>query len=167
MSTHLLVDVERLPDELQGQLASLASPVSAEDARHLASLLDDDDEDDREREARFQEITRRAEDRDQHAARMRRAINGEEPFLALGTYPRSQPRPHVDPLADERERDREDPLRLVRIVNEVARFTDDRRVIVEASVAHAERCGIPVTTFVPIITEAVRNLVRGGGRRAG
>jgi hypothetical protein len=44
MSTHLLVDVERLPDELQGQLASIASPVSAADARHLASLLDDEDE---------------------------------------------------------------------------------------------------------------------------
>lgn len=75
---------------------------------------------------------------------------------ALGAYKHLRYElPKVDPLAEVRQRDHDDPTRLRGLVREIATFTDDREQIVRAAVAHAEACGISEETFVPIIAAAL------------
>jgi len=70
-----------------------------------------------------------------------------------------------DPLEVERMKDREDPERLVRIVREIARFTDDVDLVIDAAVEHAEKCGISEAAFGPVIARAARELMQERRRR--
>ena len=70
--------------------------------------------------------------------------------------------PTIDPIAEMRARDHEDPTRLTEMVSEVARFTNDVTRIAEVVVAHARNCNIPDDVSAPIITAALRALKTNG-----
>lgn len=70
--------------------------------------------------------------------------------------------PTVDPEADIRARDHDDPTRLTVMVSEVARFTHDVTRIAEVVVTHARNCNMPDGVSAPIITAALRALKTNG-----
>ena len=97
-------------------------------------------------EARFGELV------EPHVERQRR--KGVAASLAAWT-----PLPEVHPEEEVMALAAKDPAAVVEAVTkEIARFHPDVDTLIEAAAAHATACGIPESTFGPVIAAVVRQL---------
>ena len=144
---------------MAANLQELLEATTAADLEHLLALKR------AEEAAATDQRAAEIADLDEHRENWREQIPNRP---SLGAYKHLRRElSAIDPVAEIRTRHRDDPTGLVEIVREIARFSHDREVIVRTAVAHAETCGITEDVFVPIITDAIRNLPRGGDRHVG